>query len=141
MEIRMNPNPYAVLGLSQQASDEEIVSAYRRAARASHPDSGRAGSAERFQAVRDAYQVLRDPRRRALYDRSHPIGGSRATDAQETTACYLTPGSQHIVLGRRAVSSHTPPRVSVVDIDASAWLGGHLEDSFAIALLFLPADR
>ena len=44
MEIRMNPNPYAVLGLSQQASEEEIVSAYRRAARASHPDSGRAGS-------------------------------------------------------------------------------------------------
>ena len=66
-------DPYIVLGVPRQASAAEIARAYRRAARASHPDSGVAGSAERFRVVSDAYDQLRDPRRRARYDRSHPV--------------------------------------------------------------------
>src|ERR1044071_2270350 len=80
MADRERRDPYIVLGVPRQASGEEIVRAYRRAGRASHPDGGGAGSAERFLAVSDAYEVLRDPRRRAVYDRSHPLAEARSAE-------------------------------------------------------------
>ena len=100
MTSRERRDPYVVLGVPRQASAEEIACAYRRAARASHPDRGGAGSAERFQAVSDAYEVLRDPRRRAVYDRSHPPAGPLTADARAGSVRYAAPGSQHLVLGR-----------------------------------------
>src|SRR5204862_855650 len=92
MTSRERRDPYIVLGVPRQASGEEIARAYRRAARASHPDSGGAGSAERFRAVRDAYEALRDPRRRAECDRSHPLARSRTADEREASVRYAAPG-------------------------------------------------
>lgn len=58
MASREDPDPYVVLGVRRQASPEEIVRAYRRAARLTHPDGGRSGAgSERFRAVSDAYEV------------------------------------------------------------------------------------
>ena len=99
MRGRERRDPYFVLGVPRQASAAEIARAYRIAARASHPDSAGAGSAERFHAVSDAYEELRDPRRRALYDRSHPLVRPAAVRGQSVR--YAAPGSQHLVLGRR----------------------------------------
>ena len=61
---------YAILGLGRDASPDEIRVAYRRAARASHPDLHPADAAavERFKRVQIAYEVLVDPSRRAAYD-------------------------------------------------------------------------
>ena len=61
---------YAVLGVRRGASPDEIRGAYRRAARASHPDLHPADSTavERFKRVQVAYEVLGDPSRRATYD-------------------------------------------------------------------------
>jgi len=120
-------DPYTVLGVQPQASSEEIARAYRRAARASHPDSGGAGSAERFRAVSDAYDVLRDPRRRAVYDRSHPLARSRTPAARGGTVRYAAPGSQHLVLGRRAPKGLVLGRSPV----------GDLEEMFRLALSLL----
>jgi curved DNA-binding protein CbpA len=63
-------NPYAILGVQWDASPEEIRVAYRRAARASHPDlhPGDAAANERFKRVQIAYELLGDPVRRAAYD-------------------------------------------------------------------------
>jgi curved DNA-binding protein CbpA len=94
----MSRDPYIVLGVARQASADEIARAYRRAARTSHPDSGEDGSPERFQAVSDAYEVLRDPRRRATYDRAHPS----AAAPRAGSVRYAAPGSQHLVLGESA---------------------------------------
>ncbi len=61
---------YARLGVHPSASAEEIRSAYREKARATHPDHNPDDpkAAERFQKIKQAYQVLRDPERRTRYD-------------------------------------------------------------------------
>jgi curved DNA-binding protein CbpA len=61
---------YAVLGVQRRASPDEIRAAYRRAARASHPDLNPedASAIERFKRIQLAYEVLGDPARRAAYD-------------------------------------------------------------------------
>jgi hypothetical protein len=61
---------YARLGVHPSASAEEIRSAYREKARATHPDHNPDDpkAADRFQKVKQAYHVLRDADRRATYD-------------------------------------------------------------------------
>jgi curved DNA-binding protein CbpA len=109
---REDLDPYVVLGVRRQASPEEIARAFRRAARLTHPDGGGSGSgSERFRAVSDAYEVLRDPGRRAGYDREHPFIRLEAG----RTARYAGPGSEHIVLGSRTSSATGRPGPSVAN--------------------------
>lgn len=61
---------YDVLGVAPGASAEEIRQAYRRRARATHPDLG--GSPAEFHAVQVAFDALSDPGRRTIYDASFP---------------------------------------------------------------------
>lgn len=59
-------NQYVILGISPQASADEIKSAYRRCVREAHPDHN--GTGEKFHAVQAAYALLSDPEKRARYD-------------------------------------------------------------------------
>src|SRR6185369_15035827 len=60
---------YATLEVAPDAPPEAIAAAYRRKARVLHPDVPGTGDAASFIRVKQAYDVLSDPRRRAAYDR------------------------------------------------------------------------
>ena len=61
---------YSLLGVSRGADEAEIKKAYRRMARKNHPDvnPGDKAAEERFKNVHEAYDVLSDPKKRAIYD-------------------------------------------------------------------------
>jgi len=69
---------YELLGVSRKASDAEIKQSFRTLARELHPDVSSEPDAERrFRDVAEAYEVLSDPERRALYDRYGKAGLKR----------------------------------------------------------------
>ncbi len=71
---------YEVLGVSRDASGDDIKKAYRRLARQLHPDvNPGADAAERFKDVTHAYDVLSDPRQRQEYDMGGAMGGGAQT--------------------------------------------------------------
>lgn len=59
---------YELLGISRGASESEIKSAYKKAARKFHPDNKDTGDEEMFKKVGEAYDVLKDPNKKAIYD-------------------------------------------------------------------------
>ena len=71
---------YALLGVTREATEADIKKAYRKLAMEYHPDRNPAPEAEaRFKEITEAYEVLRDPQRRAAYDRYGKAGaGSQA---------------------------------------------------------------
>ncbi len=71
---------YATLGVSKDADADAIKKAYRKLARANHPDQnpGDAGAEERFKNINEAYQVLSDAKSRKQYDTMRAMGGAGA---------------------------------------------------------------
>ena len=60
------PDYYKTLGVSKNATADEIKKAFRKLARTNHPDAG--GDEEKFKEINEAYEVLSDEKKRALYD-------------------------------------------------------------------------
>ncbi|HOB64962.1 MAG TPA: DnaJ domain-containing protein, partial [Clostridia bacterium] len=82
----MAANYYEILGVSKDASADEIKSAYRKLAKKYHPDlytnateSQKAEAEKKFKEVQYAYDVLSDPQKKAAYDQygseDGPMGG------------------------------------------------------------------
>jgi len=67
---------YSTIGVSRTASDDEIKRAYRKMAMQFHPDrnNGSAEAEAKFKEITEAYDVLRDPNKRATYDRFGEAG-------------------------------------------------------------------
>ena len=63
---------YTTLGISKQASADEIKKAYRKLASQHHPDKG--GDTAKFQQIEEAYRTLSDPDSRSQYDNPQPQG-------------------------------------------------------------------
>ena len=75
---------YESLGVSKNASQDELKKAYRKLVREVHPDRN-PGSEERFKEVQGAYDVLSDPEKRKQYDRFGSANGQPGAGAGGTT--------------------------------------------------------
>ena len=78
-------DPYELLGVDRSATQDEIKSAFRKAATQHHPDKnpGDDGAQQRFKEVNAAYQILSDPQKRAAFDRygGTSMGGVNGPDS------------------------------------------------------------
>ena len=72
----MSVDYYEILGVARDATPEQIKKAYRRMAMKVHPDvAPEPDAAEKFKQINEAYEVLRDPQKRDIYDRGgDPLG-------------------------------------------------------------------
>ena len=59
-------NPYSTLGVPKSATADTIKRAYKEQAKKHHPDRG--GDANKFAEISNAYDILKDPDKRAFYD-------------------------------------------------------------------------
>ena len=71
-------NPYSTLGVAKNATSDTIKRAYKEKAKAHHPDRG--GNADQFAEISNAYDILKDPQKRAYYDQT----GSTSSQQQFT---------------------------------------------------------
>lgn len=72
MTEKIKRDYYEILGVSKNATPEEIKAAYRRLAKKFHPDmnpDNKQESTEKFKEISEAYEVLMDPEKRSLYDK------------------------------------------------------------------------
>src|SRR6185437_641446 len=139
------PDLYQLLGVARDASREQIAQAWRRRARAEHPDArpGRPGdeadqAGARFQALAGAWQVLGDPGRRAAYDRALARGQAAAMPAPVPVPVRrVRPG------GAAGPVPGPPLRAGPVRVDGphAAPAGGREEDELRLALLAALALR
>ncbi|MCU9838949.1 DnaJ domain-containing protein [Ruegeria sp. WL0004] len=86
----MSTDPYAALGLSKTASQDEIKKAYRKIAKECHPDlkPGDTAAEARFKAAAAAYDLLKDPETRARFDRGEVDASGQEKPQQQYYRSY-----------------------------------------------------
>ena len=94
----MSDDPYKILGVARDASQEDIRKAYRKLAKELHPDlhPGEKDAETRFKQVSAAYNLLKDPEQRARYDR----GEIDATGAERPDQRFYRPYAEADETGR-----------------------------------------
>ena len=84
---------YGILGVTRDAKPDDIRKAYRKLAKQYHPDVNKeAGAEEKYKEINEAYEVLKDPDKRAKYDQL----GMNWRQGQDFTP---PPGYQHVEFG------------------------------------------
>jgi curved DNA-binding protein CbpA len=139
-----DPDLYQLLGVPREASREDIAQAWRRRARAEHPDSrpGDAAAPGRFRALAGAWHVLGDPARRAAYDQAlpreqAPPSAARPPEPAVVTRAARMPGSPPLWAGPVRVEgprrASAPGRPDEEEIRLAVLAG--------LALRYLARDR
>lgn len=119
---------YAVLSLSQSATQQQIRSRFLELARKRHPDLFRGDDKERaendFQDITEAFNVLSNPKRRRLHDIevSQPTPSAFAASPKQTLRGFMQRGSRAFREGRYSDAAMEFERAtSVEDGNATAW--------------------
>ena len=104
-------NHYETLGVAKTATPEEIKSAYRKLAKAHHPDLG--GDTAKFQEITEAYETLSDPQKRAYYDHqgSRPHPGAQAHPGNPFENDFVFNHVFHDIFGDQFAHVFTQQRV------------------------------
>jgi molecular chaperone DnaJ len=147
---------YQVLGVTRDASDDDIKKAYRKLAMAYHPDrnNGAKDAEERFKQITEAYDVLRDPQKRAVYDRYGESGlrggaggGFHHVDLSEALGIFMRDFGAFAGFGDLFSGGRGSPGASRTGADVKitvpltlAEVAVGVERSFSVKLLD-PCDR
>lgn len=132
---------YKVMGVARDVSQEEIKRVYRKLARKYHPDVSKEPNAEnKFKELGEAYEVLKDPKKRSKYDQygqywQQPDPGQRPhhntqqqSPHQQQEAADFEEFINSIFRQRAQQQEHTSPFSTAQDIHARLTIS--LEDSF-----------
>jgi molecular chaperone DnaJ len=136
---------YGTLGVSRDASDDDIKKAYRKLAMQFHPDrnNGSKDAEERFKAITEAYDVLRDSDKRAVYDRYGEAGlrggGAQHVDLADALNIFMRDFGGFAGLGdlfgARGQPSRSGGDVKLVAELTLAEVAQGIEKSFTVKLL------
>jgi molecular chaperone DnaJ len=145
---------YDKLGVSRTASDDEIKKAYRKLAMKYHPDrnNGSKDAEEKFKDITEAYDVLRNPEKRAAYDRygdaglrGGGMGGFHHVDLAEALSIFMRDiggfgGFEDFFGGRSRGTSRTGSDVKVTIPLMLAEVATGVEKTIVVKLLD-PCDK
>jgi curved DNA-binding protein CbpA len=137
---------YETLQISANAEPETIHRVYRLLAQRLHPDNKETGNASRFRELTEAYEVLRDPERRAQYDVVHQqYVRERWKVADSTEAADVDYRTEQItrltlleVLYTRRRTEPRQPSLSMLDVEA---LIGRPREHLEFSIWFLSQKR
>jgi molecular chaperone DnaJ len=132
---------YKILGVSKEASQEDIRRSYRKLARRHHPDANRDDpkAEERFKEIQHAYEILSNPEKRREYDEGprtffgsqgpgrRAPGGARAGDFSDLSDLFGSFGGMGDVFGRSTRASQSPRKGEDVTVSVNLKFNDALE--------------
>jgi DnaJ-class molecular chaperone len=108
-------NYYQILGLDPKCSYDEIKKAYKTLALQHHPDKAN-GSSETFQQINEAYQILRDPEKRKMYDELQHHNFSDVLTTSEIFKMFIAM-MMSMIQKKQQVKKHIKISISVDLVD------------------------
>ncbi len=82
-------NYYQVLGISKKASINKIKSQFRKLALIYHPDKNGSSGNEKFKEISEAYEILSDPKKREIYDKSMPKKAQKTPKTESAKQIWI----------------------------------------------------